>query len=236
MKILMMGCEYSGTTTLAIEISKWIERVVGGAIHGGLSFHDHFKLIDDGHVGPGGPRAVSEDDRKESLAFSGRHRQSYKHYMMTYHTQPTFFADPHHLMIGMHFDDEVYGPKYLGYGQDQADFLHRLSNHFELKILEYGPDTILIQVKASPEAVRRRMRESPHPRALVQESDVEEILARFEALYQASNVGTLGRRFVLDTSSASVEETMAEFVEKIKSRLSDTDRLRILSRRLIGVV
>ena len=51
MILLMMGCEYVGTTTLAVAISKWIHEYVGGTVFGGLSFHDHFKLVDGGHVG-----------------------------------------------------------------------------------------------------------------------------------------------------------------------------------------
>ena len=45
MRLLLIGCEYAGTTTLAVEMSKWMERVVGGAIHGGLAFHDHQEMV-----------------------------------------------------------------------------------------------------------------------------------------------------------------------------------------------
>jgi len=233
MKMLMVGCEYAGTTTLAVEMSRWIDRVIGGAIHGGLAFHDHHKLLEGGHVGTKGVPENRPEDDEDNLGFSARHRQSYKHYTMSYHLAPTFFADPHHLMVGMHFDDEIYGPKYLGYGEDQADLLRKLSVHAEHKMLEYGPDLVLVLVKASPDVIRRRMKENPHPHPLVTEDNVEAILARFEELYGHSHLGTLARRFVLDTSASTVEETMAEFADQIKKRLSDTDRLRILSRRML---
>ena len=114
MRLLMVGSEYAGTTTLNIEISKWIDRVIGGAVHGGLGFHDHFKLVE------GGPPEPSKEEIEESLSWSAHHRQGYKHYVMTYHLAHAFFSDPHHLLIGMHFDDEVYGPRYFGYGEEQA--------------------------------------------------------------------------------------------------------------------
>ena len=232
MRILMVGCEYTGTTTLAVEISKWIERVVGGVIHGGLAFHDHFKGVEAGHIGTEGPKELSEEDLKDYFSWSDRHRQSYKHYLMTYHVQETFIkVDPHHLMIGMHIDDEIFGMRYLGYDEGgKPGFFRLMSIHTESKIMEHGPDTILMLVKASPEVVRKRMRDNPHPHGMLKDGDVEDVLAQFEDLYEKSNVGVLGRRFILDTSNATIEETMAEFVEKITPHLSRTDQLRIMTR------
>ena len=37
------------------------------------------------------------------------------------------------------------------------------------------------------------------------------------------------RKFELDTSSVSVEDSLAEFVEKLKPQLTQADRLRILT-------
>ena len=235
MNILMVGCEYTGTSTLAVEISKWAERVVGGAIHGGLSFHDHFKGVEAGHIGTEGPKELTEEDLKDYLSWSDKHRQSYKHYLMTYHVQETFLSvDPHHLMIGMHIDDEIFGLRYLGYDEgDNPGFFRLMSIHTEAKIMEHGSDTILILVKASPEVVRNRMRDNPHPHGMLKDEDIEDVLAQFEDLYEKSNIGILGRRFVLDTSDMSVDQTMTEFVEKLSPLLSRTDQLRVMTRRNI---
>ena len=235
MNILMTGCEYTGTSTLAVEISKWTERVIGGMIHGGLGFHDHFKGVEAGHIGPDGAKELSEEDLKDYLSWSDRHRQSYKHYMMTYHVQETFLkTDPHHLMIGMHIDDEIFGMRYLGYDEGgKPGFFRLMSIHTEAKIMESGPDTILVLVKASPQVVRQRMRDNPHPHGMMKDEDVEDILAQFEDLYEKSNLGAQGKRFVLDTSNSTVEETMAEFAEKIGSLLSRSDQLRVMTRKNI---
>ena len=235
MKLLMIGCEYAGTTTLAVAISRWIDEVVGGTVFGGLAFHDHWKVAEGGHIGMKGIEETDDERAQEELGWSPSHRQGYHHYLLSYHSAPGFFKDPHHLMIGMHFDDEIYGPNFKGYGEDEADGLNRLSRYFEKAILEAGPDTVLILVKASPEVIRRRMKESPHKYQLIKEGDVESLLGRFEEEFKRSRIGALGRKIVLDTSDSTVEDTLAEFVRKIEPVLSDEDRLRILTHRSLSV-
>jgi len=230
MKILMIGCEYSGTTTLAVEISKWIDEVVGGTIHGGLSFHDHWKIVEGGHIGKDGAKERDREEDLEHINFSHRHRQGYHHYLLSYHSSPAFFNDPHHLMIGMHIDDEIYGPKFKGYGEDQSGTLRLLSRHFERDILSVGPDTVLVLVKASPDVIRNRMKKSPHKYPLIKDQDVETVLSQFEYHFKQSRVGSLGRKIVLDTSELSASEALKEFVVKIEPHLTDEDRLRILTR------
>jgi hypothetical protein len=43
----------------------------------------------------------------------------------------------------------------------------------------------------------------------------------------------ISRRFVLDASTAILDETMAEFAESIRPRLSEVDRSRILTRKAL---
>ena len=40
MRLILTGCEYSGTTTMAYAISIWAESVMGGQ----FGFHDHWKI------------------------------------------------------------------------------------------------------------------------------------------------------------------------------------------------
>ena len=40
MRLVIIGCEYSGTTTLATAICKWAEDIMGGK----FEFHDHWKF------------------------------------------------------------------------------------------------------------------------------------------------------------------------------------------------
>jgi hypothetical protein len=68
---------------------------------------------------------------------------------------------------------------------------------------------------------------------VLRDDDVDDVLAQFDDLYTGSHVGTLGRRFVLDTSEATVEETMAEFVENMARLMPESDRLRMMTRNII---
>ena len=40
MRLILIGCEYVGKTTLANKITKWLKETTGG----GRTFHDHFTI------------------------------------------------------------------------------------------------------------------------------------------------------------------------------------------------
>jgi hypothetical protein len=65
---------------------------------------------------------------------------------------------------------------------------------------------------------------------VLQEKDIEFIQDRFEEEFKAS---LFSRKFVLDTSSATLEETMAEFAQAIQPHLSEVDRSRILVHKAL---
>lgn len=100
-----------------------------------------------------------------------------------------------------------------------------LARAMEREIMEAANDTVLVLMKASPEVITRRMKESPHTPGLVQEKDIEHMLQRFEEEYSRT---LLRRKFELDTTTATVQETLAEFGEKVMPTLTDRDRLRLL--------
>ena len=96
----------------------------------------------------------------------------------------------------------------------------------EEEILNKAPDTVMVLLRARSEIIAKRMRENPHARQLIQEEDIDYVLQRFEEEYQTS---LLRKKFALDTSDVAVEQTLAEFVEQIESRLSQDDQLRLLA-------
>ena len=61
-------------------------------------------------------------------------------------------------------------------------------------------------------------------RGVVEDKDVEHVLARFEEEFEASRIKN---KLVFDTTSVTLQETMAEFVEKVTPLLSDADRERL---------
>ena len=246
MRLILVGCEYSGTTTLGYAISEWAENAIGG--HCG--FHDHWKAPHVNH--PPGTTSeevaslytawtegrgedptrmgLTDEEQEQFLALSPRLREMFQRYHMEYHLAPSFYGDAHHNMIGFHIDEAVYAPLYYGYGGDgeygDRKWLARLMEHH---IVEAAPDTVLVLVKASPEVIARRMKENPHKKGLLQEKDIEHVLGRFEEEHGRSFIR---RKFALDTSTATVKETLAEFVEQIELHLTEADRMRIMSRRL----
>ena len=60
------------------------------------------------------------------------------------------------------------------------------------------------------------------------EADVEHVIQRFEEEYENS---LIRQKFRLDTSTATVAESVAEFAGKIQACLTDGDLLRLALRR-----
>ena len=94
--------------------------------------------------------------------------------------------------------------------------------------MQHAPDTVLVLLRARSEVIAQRMREQPHERPVVQEKDIEHVLQRFEEEFRDS---LIRKKFALDTSDATVEQTLAEFAGEIKQHLSETDRLRLLAHQ-----
>ena len=213
MRLILVGCEYAGKTTLAHEIIKWIDRTMGGA----EGFHDHFTI----------PTNELPDEAREQYARSGPGiKEQFQRYMIQYHLKPTFYIAPDHLLVGFHIEEAVYAPLYYGYGRKgETSYRTALARDVEQEIMAVAPDTVLVLLKARADVIAKRMRENPHPRPMVQEADIQHVLERFEEEFEES---LIRRTFELDTTSATVEETLAEFVAKIEPHLSDADRLRTL--------
>ena len=95
-------------------------------------------------------------------------------------------------------------------------------------MLEQAPDTTLVLLKASAEVIAQRTKESPHKNGVVQEKDVPRVLQMFQEQYESSR---LKNKITLDTSKATSDQTLAEFLERMEPYLSVADRLRILVQK-----
>ena len=227
MKLILVGCEYSGTTTLANAINEWVKKTMGANFR---IIHDHWKLPHtSGHAITDEVHLPTEEEQQQVLALSPKLKEMTQRHSLVYHT-PSEPNDSDTLMVGYVFDEAVYAPFYYGYGgPGEGGDRGMYGKHLEHKLLKAAPETVLVHVKASPEVIVQRMRANPHHHGVVQEKDVEYILERFEKEIWNS---LIGKRITLDTSTSTVEETLAEFVEKIEAHLTQTDRLRMLNRRL----
>ena len=69
------------------------------------------------------------------------------------------------------------------------------------------------------------MRDDPHPSEVIRESDIEFILKRFGDEVAKS---TIRHKIAVDTSNASVDESIAEFSKLMEPHFTEIDRIRIL--------
>ena len=127
MRLILVGCEYAGKTTLAGEIVDWIERTFGSS----RTFHDHFSL-------PCNEFPVEEQE--QLLALSPRLKEMFQRYMMNYHFHSAFYSDPDHNLVGFHLEEAVYAPLYYGYG-GRGEYGDRaaLARAFDEEVMQHAP-------------------------------------------------------------------------------------------------
>ncbi len=217
MRLIIAGCEYSGTTTLAEAIGEWVEETLGGR----PGIHDHFKGTPE--------KNLTEEEEAQYAALKPRLLEMFQRYQIEYHLQPGFFAYPDHIMVGMHLEDAVYAPLYYGYG-GPGQYAERteFARHTEQRLIDLAPDLIEIHVKASPDVIRQRMREAPHRIQTIKEADIELVLEGFETQHAAS---LIPNKIEIDTSETSVDECLAQFVSFYEPLMTDADRVRALVTR-----
>ena len=227
MRLILIGCEYAGTTTLAEGIRTWSNEVMGKG-KGLLAYHDHWKIPHtSGHPGLDDENLFTHEEQEQVLALSPKAKDMIQRHNITYHVQPDALRNPDYVAIGLHIENAIYAPMYFGYYVgDQAWAKRAVMEHVEQTIVEFAPDMLLVLVKASPETIAARIKGSPHHNPVLQEGDIEQVLGEFEAEYDRS---AIRNKFVLDNTAATVEETLAQCVEEMEPYLNETDRMRILT-------
>ena len=219
MRLILIGCEYVGTTALGDAIKEWAGEALGAEV----GFHEHWKIPHVAHS------ELTDEEQQQYLALSPRLKELMQRNNLEYHLQPSFYNDRDHCMVGHYIEEKIYGPMYFGYGgPDDAQDRAIVARHVERSILELGPDTVIVHLKASPDVIRKRMKDAPHQGQVIDEKDVETVLQRFQEEYDNA---VFFNRMEIDTSTATVQESLAEWVEKMEPFWMDADRLRMLTRR-----
>ena len=231
MRLILIGCEYAGTTTLARSVFDWANANLDGGV---LLFHDHWKLpFTSGHQEHDPPLAPTEEEQDQVLALSPKLKEMYNRYSLYYHINPGSFRGPDFMAVGLHIEEAIYGPLYWGYGIKgpwPVGVERRVvQGSVEKEMLTHAPDMVLGLVKASPDVIRRRMAENPHPHQLVPEKDIEMVSARFEEEFERS---AIANKLTVDTSAGTVEQSLACLLEQYDPFLSDTDKLRIVVKKM----
>ena len=197
MRLIVVGCEYAGVTTLIEGISQWgSER---GILH---HLDDHFTIPDAYHL--------SKEEQQGMLAMMPAIKERFQRFQIAYHVRLITKYDDI-LMGGFYFEEAVYGPKYYYPGQNSPPI------DFEADLPK---DVILVHLHAKPEVIRSRMQSDPHPHQLVAAEDVEEILEKFETAVRAS---WIRRRFAIDTSYLTPESLLQTFMDRSVGYLTAED-------------
>ena len=218
MRLFLIGCEYSGTTTLAHAINEWTKKTMGKEF---TLIHDHFKLPD---TKPHGPE-LTEEEIAQFDALSPRLTEVIMRHNLYYHTPAKPSSGEDFLGIGIHIEEGIYGPLYYGYGgPGELGDRQTIAKSLEQRILNYAPETVLILVKTSPEVIAKRMKENPHRYPVVPEQDIPDVLQQFEDAHQNSSIRF---KITLDTSTATIDETVAEFVKKIRPHLTEAELMKL---------
>lgn len=197
MRLIVVGCEYSGVTTLIDGINRWgLER----DIHHHLD--DHFTIPDAFHL--------TQEEQTGMLGMLPAIKERFQRFQIAYHVRLIAKYD-HILMGGFYIEESIYGPTYYYPG------LKAPAIDFEADLPK---DVILVHLYATPEVIRTRMQSDPHPYPLVPSEDVDEILERFEEQVRLS---WLRRRFAIDTTELTPESLLETFLDRSVGYLNAED-------------
>jgi hypothetical protein len=203
MRLIVIGAEYVGKTTLIDGLMGW------GAEHG-IAFHldDHFSIPDR--------QFLSEADTRVMVELPPVVKERYQRFQIFYHVH---VLDDHEdcLVGGFHIEEKIYGRRY--YYPDDV-FPMRYLRKLESLI---PSDTILLLLEASPDVIRSRMLEARHDFPIVPEGDVESVSQEFAEEYRHS---WLERKLRIDTSDLTPEQLLASFRRKVVPYLADRDLIR----------
>ena len=239
MRLLFIGCEWAGKHTLGIEVSRWWSEQTGESFlpppH--FSFHDHFVVPHVVHAM--GHEHHKELSEKQMLTLNPGLLEHYQRYQIYNKLTPGYIDEPDLFLMDWYYGEAVYAPLYYGYGApgEYAD-RRMLARWIDEDVLKLIPDTILVLIKASPEVIRERMAkgDSPfpgrHKDTYFRAEDAEQVLELFQEQYEVS---LIRRKMEIDTTNASVAESLQEFIGQVAHFVTNADRLRILTHRSTSI-
>lgn len=199
MRLIVVGCEYAGVTTL-------INGLYGWGNERGIHHHldDHFTIPDAYHL--------DDEEQKGMLDMLPAIKERFQRFQIVYHVRLLHRFD-HILMGGFHIEEMVYGPRYYYPGTN-------------IHIREYEPDmpedVILTHLYARPDVIRVRMETDPHPFPLVPSEDVPDILQQFKEEVAKS---WIPQKFAIDTSDLTPAQLLDTFLEQSTPYLNTRDML-----------
>ena len=203
MRIIAIGCEYSGVTTLLEGINAW-------GIQRGVHFHmdDHFTIPDAYHL--------SDEEQQAMLNMLPAIKERFQRFQIVYHVR-LINNFQHILLGGFHLEEEVYGPLYYYPGLTVSD-----TRKYES---EMPNDAILVHLHARPEVIAKRLADAPHPHTIIQKDHIPMILDGFAEEYRAS---WIQHKIEIDTSDLSPADLLAAFFTKANAHFNTRDALLLV--------
>lgn len=201
MRVIAIGCEYTGKTTLLEGLMKWGDE---RGVHHHLD--DHFTIPDR--------QFLKKDERDEMVRLHPVLKERFQRFQVVYHLR-LINQYEHILLGGFHIEEEVYGPLYYYPGRPTP---HPPSVYEA----EMPPDTILVLLAARQDVIEKRMLEAPHDYPIVPKADVQKVLERFEQAYRTS---WIRNKIRIDTSDLTPEQLLQRFLADSVPRLNTRDML-----------
>ncbi len=234
MRLILIGCEYTGKSTLAGNISRWMIEQMGVPL---VRWHDHFVVprLDrhtiitaddsDATIGKNEYDLNNDEDEEQIMSLRPNVLEQLQRHNIWRHLHPRLLSADDVLFIDFYYAEAVYAPLYYGYGEPGsfADRSER-AREWDEELLACAPDMVLVLVTADPSAVAKRMAASPRARGILKEQDIPLVIERFQEEFDAS---LMERRLTLDTTDATPEQTLTQFVDRFRPHLGERDLQRI---------
>ena len=217
MRVILVGCEYVGTTALANAIDDWMDANMGVRFS---LIHDHWKIP---HTS-GHPSDATPEEQAWLLEATPKFKEMHQRHSLYYHAQAGTFSHEDGMVVGGAIEDGVYGPMYFGYGGPGQRLDRETTQHqWENTILHFTDETVLVHVTADTDVIAERLRSDPHENMVISEGDIDKVKNRFAELVEWS---ILTNKIEVDNSGA-IDDTLADFVAKMEPYLTELDRTRI---------
>ena len=200
MRLIVVGCEYAGKTTLVNGLMDW------GHEHG---LHHH---LDDHFTVPDTATIKDKADQEAMIALPNAIKERFQRFQIAYHVKLTQRYE-NILLTGFYIEEVVYGARYYYPGSRVIENPRRAET-------ELPPDCILVHLTARPEVVTARMDSDPHEYPVVPKEDVPEILEAFQAEFRAS---WFRNKLEIDTSDLTASQLLDAFLEASIPHLTERD-------------
>jgi len=209
MRSIFVGIEYAGKTTLINKLQDYCQ-------HRNRPTHndDHFTIPDS---------SLSAESRSKFVEYPDDVKERMQRMQLHYHIE-IIKNYPYPLISGWHIEEAVYASMY-GNDPDNPyypNYHYGFQRHYEVMTLEARlPDIVMFHVTASDDALKERMRTTPHEYPIVREQDIAEVQKRFDDEIAQSLFNSKGRLVHIDTTDKTPEESLDEILLKSEPLITD---------------